>query len=123
VPYEKGFNFLYYLESLVGEDVFGAWLKQYLQDFSYEVCAICHFRTPGRQIVHATGTPPWPPGAQTVTVEQWKEHLDQYMEAAGKAEALMGVDWDTWLNAPGVKARAKRCNVGLVDTWRSMRPV
>ena len=31
VPYEKGFNLLYFLEQLVGEQLFLAFVQQYLQ--------------------------------------------------------------------------------------------
>lgn len=33
VAYEKGYQFLYYLESVVGQDLFEQWFKQYIKDF------------------------------------------------------------------------------------------
>jgi len=36
VPYEKGFNLLSYLQSLVGVDRFEQWLKSYVQKFQYQ---------------------------------------------------------------------------------------
>jgi len=36
VPYEKGFNLLCYLQSLVGVEKFEQWLKSYVQKFQYQ---------------------------------------------------------------------------------------
>lgn len=35
VPYEKGFYFLYYLQSLVGRERFDAFLKAYIENHAY----------------------------------------------------------------------------------------
>jgi len=35
VPYEKGFQFLYFLEGLVGEKTFESFMKDYLTKFAY----------------------------------------------------------------------------------------
>lgn len=44
IPYEKGFNLLYYLESLVGSTEFEAFAKEYLQKFKYQTVSSGEFR-------------------------------------------------------------------------------
>lgn len=44
VPYEKGFNFLYHLEGLVGTDKFEAFAKQYLQQFKFSTVSSGEFK-------------------------------------------------------------------------------
>lgn len=44
VPYEKGFNFLYHLEGLVGTEQFEAFAKEYLQQFKYATVSSGDFK-------------------------------------------------------------------------------
>jgi len=44
VPYEKGFNFLFHLEGLVGTEPFEAFAKQYLQEFKYSTVSSGEFK-------------------------------------------------------------------------------
>lgn len=44
VPYEKGFNLLNYLETLVGSDIFMAFAKAYLQKFKFSTVTSGEFR-------------------------------------------------------------------------------
>jgi leukotriene-A4 hydrolase len=44
VPYEKGFNFLYHLEGLVGTEPFEAFAKQYLQEFKFSTVSSGEFK-------------------------------------------------------------------------------
>lgn len=44
VPYEKGFNFLYHLEGLVGTEKFEAFAKQYLQEFKFTTVSSGQFK-------------------------------------------------------------------------------
>ena len=44
VPYEKGFNFLYHLEGLVGTEQFEAFAKQYLQQFKFATVSSGEFK-------------------------------------------------------------------------------
>jgi leukotriene-A4 hydrolase len=44
IPYEKGFNLLYYLESLVGSAEFEAFAKEYLNHFKYKTVSSGEFR-------------------------------------------------------------------------------
>eukprot|EP00753_Platysulcus_tardus_P004962 PLAT12798.1.p2 GENE.PLAT12798.1~~PLAT12798.1.p2 ORF type:complete len:689 (+),score=370.56 PLAT12798.1:38-2068(+) len=44
VPYEKGFNFLYYLQSLVGKEAFEKFLYEYIQHFKFKTLTSDDFK-------------------------------------------------------------------------------
>ncbi|GMK59104.1 hypothetical protein CspeluHIS016_0701190 [Cutaneotrichosporon spelunceum] len=80
VPYEKGSNFLLYLERTVGGlEHFLPYMKDYVKTF--------------------TNT--------SITTEQWREHLFDYFgkqkDGATYLKQLGTVDWDAWLTGTGVK--------------------
>ena len=83
VPYEKGFNFIYYLESVVkkanetGTDIFRKMLRGYFSTYKYKSINYQHFK----QFFIDTINTEFPE-------EKAKEIFDQ-------------IDWETWLNAPG----------------------
>ncbi|XP_015767938.1 PREDICTED: leukotriene A-4 hydrolase-like, partial [Acropora digitifera] len=73
VPYEKGSCFLYYLEQILGgPEVFEPFLRSYLETYQY----------------------------QTVTTSEWKSYLEGYFH--DKRDILSQVDWNAWLNKPGM---------------------
>nr|XP_060633268.1 leukotriene A-4 hydrolase [Anolis sagrei ordinatus] len=73
VPYEKGFALLFYLEQLLGgPDVFIGFLRRYIQQFAYK----------------------------SVMTEDWKNCLYSYFK--DKVDLLNTVDWDAWMNTPGM---------------------
>ncbi|OCH94213.1 metalloprotease [Obba rivulosa] len=78
VPYEKGANFLLYLErQLGGLDVFLKYAYDYVSTFM----------------------------GKSITTEQWKEHLYQYFQKNGgeeKIKILDSVDWDAWFYGEGL---------------------
>ncbi|RKP36275.1 peptidase family M1-domain-containing protein [Dimargaris cristalligena] len=81
IPYEKGFNLLFYLENhLGGPSVFEPYMKAYIRNFA----------------------------GQSIDAEQWKSFLYYYMNEyhpAGEEEAkrlLDQVDWHAWLHGPGM---------------------
>ncbi len=87
VPYEKGANFLYYLEQILGADNFGLWLTKYLEDFSYK----------------------------SITCDDFVQHVFGYFgdekNPGGGAEAiskLESVDWVSWLMHPGMPPVANK---------------
>jgi leukotriene-A4 hydrolase len=76
IPYEKGFNLLHYLETLVGTETFESFAKAYIQTFKFG----------------------------TVTAGEFKDFFIRYIketsvEAAVKIEKL---DWEELLHAPGL---------------------
>lgn len=73
VPYEKGFNLLFYLENLLGGTAeFDPFIKHYFQKFS----------------------------KQSLDTFQFLDTLFEFF--ADKRELLESVDWETWLFKPGM---------------------
>jgi len=88
VPYEKGFAFLYYLETLVGgPDVFQNFLRRYIE--TYKLTSI--------------DTP------------VFKNYFEKYFEDAGKAQLIKEVDWKTWLSVPGMPPFVPKYETSLAD--------
>ncbi|EPQ61166.1 hypothetical protein GLOTRDRAFT_53987 [Gloeophyllum trabeum ATCC 11539] len=107
VPYEKGSNFLLYLErTLGGLDVFLPYASDYVNTFK----------------------------GQSITSDQWKAHLYDYFRKRGaddKIKALDSVDWNAWLYGEGLTlpeqieydtTLAKRV-YALAERWNSARSV
>eukprot|EP00042_Codosiga_hollandica_P053495 m.701133 g.701133 ORF g.701133 m.701133 type:complete len:607 (+) comp58710_c0_seq5:46-1866(+) len=90
IPYEKGSTFLFYLETLLGgAAVFEPMLKQYIENFAYE----------------------------TVTTQDFRRFLLNYFVCQpAKVALLEEVDWDTWLNAPGMPPVIPEYDTSLADT-------
>ncbi|KAF8308664.1 zincin [Clavulina sp. PMI_390] len=78
VPYEKGSNFLLYLERLLGGlEVFLPYAQDYVRTF----------------------------GGKSLRTPEWKEHLYGYWRTHGgeeKIKILDSVDWDAWLYGEGL---------------------
>ena len=83
VPYEKGFNLLYYLEGLVGGPAaFEPFLRAHVRRYQYG----------------------------TVSFGEWRRWLLSYFADSPDASVprkLAAVDWDAWVNAPGMPPTAR----------------
>ncbi|KAI0685548.1 hypothetical protein BC835DRAFT_1289940 [Cytidiella melzeri] len=82
VPYEKGSNFLLYLEQILGgQDVFLPYIYDYVNTFT----------------------------GKSITTQQWKDHLFGYYQKRdeSKLEALKTVDFDAWLYGEGLTLPAE----------------
>ena len=76
VPYEKGFNLLYYLENKVNnDDIFQKFMRSYLDKFKKGVVKYMDFRTFFETFIKNN-------------VKDWEKILND-------------IDWDTWVFAPG----------------------
>ena len=76
VPYEKGFNLLYYLENKVNnDDIFQKFMKSYIDKFKKGVVKYMDFRTFFETFIKNN-------------VKDWEKILND-------------IDWDTWVFAPG----------------------
>jgi leukotriene-A4 hydrolase len=79
IPYEKGSNFLLYLEkTLGGLDVFLPYIRDYVSTFQ----------------------------GKSITTWDWKAHLYAYFENHGgqeKLDVLNSVEWDKWFYGEGLK--------------------
>jgi len=77
VPYEKGFQFLYHLEQLVGgEQLMNPFLKAYCRKFAFS----------------------------TVTSQAFHSFFIEYFKGKVSEATLASIDWEGWLHAPGLPA-------------------
>ncbi|KDR68677.1 hypothetical protein GALMADRAFT_231006 [Galerina marginata CBS 339.88] len=83
IPYEKGANFILYLErTLGGLDVFLPYVRDYVDTYI----------------------------GKSITTAEWKEHLYGYWKKHGgpeKIKALDSVDWDAWFYGEGTELPVK----------------
>lgn len=81
IPYDKGANFLLYLEQQVGGlENFIPYVKAYFHTFA----------------------------GRSVSTEEWREHLFAFFASNEKAtQALHAVDWDAWLHGEGLELPVK----------------
>ncbi|RDD36645.1 Leukotriene A-4 hydrolase [Trichoplax sp. H2] len=88
VPYEKGFALLYHLEQVVGgPEVFEPFLKSYIQHFKYK----------------------------SLKTSEWKDYLFSYFIDKDTQDALAKVDWDGWINKPGMPPTTLEYDTSLAD--------
>eukprot|EP00474_Spongospora_subterranea_P009862 CRZ10320.1 hypothetical protein [Spongospora subterranea] len=72
VPYEKGFNFLFYLENLFGRNAFESFLKKFIESHKFH----------------------------TVTTSQFQQDVQENF--ASEPVKLSEIDWEAWLYSPGM---------------------
>ncbi|RLN15230.1 hypothetical protein BBJ28_00010645 [Nothophytophthora sp. Chile5] len=91
VPYEKGFNFLHFLSTVVGgAEVFDAFAQAYIQEFKFK----------------------------TVTSAEFRGFFERYF--AEKPEALRQIDWDGWFHSPGMPLIANHFDTTLTSQTRAL---
>ena len=86
IPYEKGFAFLYYIQSLVGVDQFLEFFKAYIEAWS--------------------STP--------LTPNDFKDFCMEYFRKR-KVHAVEEIDWDTWYYAPGMPPVENKYDESLAE--------
>lgn len=88
---EKGFNFLYHIEQVVGgPSIFEPYMKAYVQNFA----------------------------STSISTQDWKDFLFSYMEKThGQAmvDKLNTIDFDTWINKPGMPPVDPKFDTTLAD--------
>jgi leukotriene-A4 hydrolase len=97
IPYEKGFNLLYSLERLVGEEKFGGFVKAYFNEFKFGV----------------------------ITSEKFKTFFESYFK--NDPVDVSSFDWETWLTKPGMpvetpnfdRTLSSECEE-LAQTWMAV---
>lgn len=98
VPYEKGFVFLYFIEKLIGKDVFDKFIPHYFETWSGKSLDSYDFKT---------------------------TLLDFYKDDKTTSEKLDTIDWDTWFYQPGFPPKPKYDTslvdevYSLADKWKS----
>lgn len=92
VPYEKGFNFLYYLQGVVGgAERFEPFIKEHVVRYQYG----------------------------TTSIEDWKEFFLQYFSDLG-ADTLGQIDWEAWIEGVGMPPVANEFDTSQIDTARAL---
>ncbi|KAL0078408.1 peptidase family M1-domain-containing protein [Phycomyces blakesleeanus] len=91
IPYEKGFNLLYHIESVVGgASVFEPYMKSHVQKYAHK----------------------------SITTQDWKNHLFEYMlENNGQetVDKLNTIDFDLWLKGTGMPPVIPQFDTTLAD--------
>ncbi|RIB19601.1 leukotriene A4 hydrolase [Gigaspora rosea] len=103
VPYEKGFNFLYHIQKVIGgSQNFEPYMKAHVQEFA----------------------------GKSITTDDWKRFLYSFVEknCPEKKTDLDNIQWDAWLHSPGMPpvknefdhTLAKACHE-LAERWNRAR--
>ncbi|CAB5388002.1 unnamed protein product [Rhizophagus irregularis] len=104
VSYEKGYNFLYHIQQVVGgPEFFEPYMKAHIEEFA------------GKSII----------------TDDWKNFLYSFMEktfGSAKKDALDKIDWNGWLHSPGMpplknefdQTLSEECNK-LAERWNLAR--
>ena len=77
VPYEKGYQFLVYLESLVGKEAFKNIMQEYIKKYAYMSVDYNAFK------------------------EVYEDYVNDNTEGEEGKNILNDIDWDTWLYSKG----------------------
>lgn len=99
IAYEKGFNFLYYLERLIGKDTFDTFIPHYFSVWM---------------------------GKSLDSYEFKATLLDFFAGAESTAKKLEAVDWDTWFYKPGLPPKPDfdtslvKPAYELADKWETL---
>jgi leukotriene A-4 hydrolase/aminopeptidase len=96
VPYEKGYNLLYYLEQLLGgPQVFEPYMKAYVKEFA----------------------------GKSIDTTTWKTFLYTFMQThygESKTKLLDQVNWDAWLHQPGMPPVKNAYDTSLADACTAL---
>lgn len=96
VPYEKGFNLLFYIEQVVGgPTVFEPYMKAHIRRFAHH----------------------------SITTSDWKSYLYEYMrENHGEdmVYKLDGIDWHQWMKCPGMPPVQPQFDTTLAEACYSL---
>ncbi|KAL4174881.1 hypothetical protein KRP22_006810 [Phytophthora ramorum] len=90
VPYEKGFNFLHYLSTVVGTEQFDLFAQAYIQKFKF----------------------------QTVTSDDFRTFFQKHF--AAQPELLSQIDWDGWLYSTGMPLIINKFDTTLISQVRTL---
>lgn len=77
VPYEKGYTFIYYMESLVGKENFKKIMQTYITKYSYLSITHEHFK------------------------EVYESEVKNIFGGEAESKVLSKIDWDKWIKTTG----------------------
>ncbi|KAJ2961369.1 hypothetical protein NQZ79_g3344 [Umbelopsis isabellina] len=96
VPYEKGFNLLYYIEQVVGGPaIFEPYMAAHIRRFAHH----------------------------SITTSDWKSYLYEYMKTNHGDEVvkkLDAIDWNQWLSSPGLPPVKPQFDTSLAQVCFSL---
>jgi leukotriene-A4 hydrolase len=78
IPYEKGFQFLHYLETLVGEENMQEFLRDYLKDFQKTSIKAIDMQS------------------------EFEQHVYYWYSSKDAKKIIAKIDWHEWLEGPGL---------------------
>ncbi|CAD6503196.1 BgTH12-02864 [Blumeria graminis f. sp. triticale] len=98
VPYEKGFHLLYYLEKLIGKDIFDTFIPHYFSTWSQK----------------------------SLNSHEFKQTLIEFFQSNSDVSSkLDSIDWDNWFYKPGLPPKPQfdttmvdKC-YALAEKWES----
>ncbi|KRW98239.1 Armadillo-type fold [Pseudocohnilembus persalinus] len=106
VPYEKGYQFLYYMQSLIGED--------YFQDMMTGWIAASTFKS--------------------VVWQDFRDHFESYVNqnVNNAKQILSKIDWEVWVTGPGLppagplqqihfESQEQADAIDLADSWINLK--
>ncbi|CAO3678409.1 unnamed protein product [Umbelopsis vinacea] len=96
VPYEKGFNLLFYIEQVVGGPaVFEPYMKAHIRRFAHH----------------------------SITTSDWKSYLYEYMRENHGEDMVIkldGIDWHQWIKCPGMPPVQPQFDTTLAEACYSL---
>ena len=92
IPYEKGSEFLRFLEDLVGEEAFAPFIKVYLGHFQFK-CLDSY---------------------------QFKAFFLEHFAKSDAADKLDSIEWAKWLKAPGMPPKLRKVESKLIADARAL---
>ncbi|KAG7387963.1 putative leukotriene A-4 hydrolase (LTA-4 hydrolase) (Leukotriene A(4) hydrolase) [Phytophthora pseudosyringae] len=90
VPYEKGFNFLHYLSTVVGSDEFDSFAQAYIQKFKF----------------------------QTVTSQDFRTFFEKHF--AAQPAWLSQIDWEGWFFSTGMPLIENKFDTSMISQVRAL---
>ena len=74
IPYEKGYNFMYFIESLIGEEIMEQFFKSYFINFQYK----------------------------SIDFYQFKDYFLEFCKNNSVSDEILNeIDWNAWIFTPG----------------------
>jgi leukotriene-A4 hydrolase len=96
IPYEKGSQFMYYIQSLIGEDLMQSLLRLYINTFAQTAINSMDFKM------------------------LYETFLSDNFDAATAADIISQTDWDAWVYDPGVPPVAQDFRTDELDEAQAL---
>jgi len=98
VPYERGFQFLYFLELQVGVELFEPFLRLWVETVSSPTRSGIHHC--GAKLTSAPDTQQHK--FKSVASDDFKAFFLAHFESKVAADKLAAIDWEAWFHQPGM---------------------